>query len=673
VAPRVRQDLPPVEVISHTFVELSDGCRLGARIWLPEGARERPVPAVLELLPYRKNEGTAVGDHRQMVYLAAHGIAGIRIDQRGTGDSDGVLEDEYLAQEQDDAVEAIAWIAAQPWCSGAVGMTGGSWGGFNSLQVAARRPPALKAIAAFYASDDRYADDVHYRGGCVLAMDMLQWATCMLAFNAKPPDPANVGGEWRERWLRRLDETPPFIEPWLTHQRRDAYWRHGSVCEDYAAIACPVLAVGGWVDGYTDAVPRLLEHLQVPRRGIIGPWGHVDALDGTPGPNVGMLQELVRWFGHWLRGDENGAMDGPMLRTLVQEWNDPATRLDERPGRWVGVARWPDPECRHSALGLGDGRLGPMDPRPSTHVVRGLQATGLDSGAWCADGHSDDLPPDQRADDGRSLTFDSEPLTGAFEILGTCVAVLELESNRPQALVALRLCEVAPDGRSLLVARGCLNLTHRDSHAEPEPLQPGQRYVMRVPFDAAGHRFQAGSRLRLSVSPTSWPLAWPSPEPVTLTLHCDGTSRLELPTRVPSAEASVTFDEPEEPPPLPYETLRGVVGRRVVSHDLHTGRSELAFEWDMGGLFRLDEDGVESEDAATARYSIVEGDPLSARVECEGRAIVGRGDWRTRVEVTGLMTSTAQEFHVTQALDAYEGETRVFARTWSFTFPRDNV
>ncbi len=185
------------------------------------------------------------------------------------------------------------------------------------------------------------------------------------------------------------------------------------MCEDYAAIACPVLAVGGWVDGYTDAVPRLLEHLQVPRRGIIGPWGHVDAVDGAPGPNVGMLQELVRWFGHWLRGDENGAMDGPMLRAYVQEWNDPATRLDERPGRWVGVANWPESDDRRSALGLGDRRLGPIDPAPSMHVVRGLQATGLDSGAWCADGHSDDLPPDQRADDGRSLTLRQRAPDGA--------------------------------------------------------------------------------------------------------------------------------------------------------------------------------------------------------------------------------------------------------------------
>src|SRR4051794_23261401 len=209
----IRNDLAPVEVIRHAVVELSDGCRLGARIWLPDGARERPVPAVLEFLPYRKNEGTAVGDHRQMAYLAAHGIAGVRVDQRGTGDSDGVLEDEYLAQEHDDAVETIAWIAGQPWCSGAVGMTGGSWGGFNSLQAAARRPPALKAIATFYASDDRYADDVHYRGGCVLGMDMLQWATCMLAFNAKPPDPVNVGEEWRGGGAGRRGGGPPVLAP----------------------------------------------------------------------------------------------------------------------------------------------------------------------------------------------------------------------------------------------------------------------------------------------------------------------------------------------------------------------------------------------------------------------------------------------------------------------------
>src|SRR3954453_428446 len=383
----------PVRVIEHTLIPLKDGTMLAARIWLPEDAEQNPVPAILEYLPYRKGDGTYERDALTHPYLAGHGYAGVRVDIRGSGESTGLLFDEYAEQEQNDGVELIAWLAGQPWCTGAVGMMGISWGGFNGLQIAARRPPALKAVVTICSTDDRYGDDAHYMGGALLAKAGVDWAFFFFSLMCLPPDPALVGDSWRAMWLERLQNIPLFLETWLQHQRRDAYWRHGSVCEDYAAIQCPVLAVGGWADGYTDAVPRLLEHLRVPRRGIIGPWGHVDALDGAPGPNVGMLQELVRWFAHWLRGDDNGAMDGPLLRAYVQEWSEPATRLAVRPGRWVGVANWPDPDYRYSALGLGDRRLGPINPVPSSHLVRGLQAAGLNSGAWCADGPSDDVPP----------------------------------------------------------------------------------------------------------------------------------------------------------------------------------------------------------------------------------------------------------------------------------------
>ena len=163
-------------------------------------------------------------------------------------------------------------------------MTGISWGGFNSLQLAARRPPALKAIITLMSTDDRYADDVHYKGGCVLATDLLHWSTCMLHWQCQPPHEAAVGERWRELWERRLEANQPWIHTWLAHQRRDAYWKHGSVCEDYAAIEVPVYAVGGWTDGYTNSVLRLLEGLPGPRKGLIGPWPHAFPHYVTPGP-----------------------------------------------------------------------------------------------------------------------------------------------------------------------------------------------------------------------------------------------------------------------------------------------------------------------------------------------------------------------------------------------------
>ena len=166
-------------------------------------------------------------------------------------------------------------------------MFGISWGGFNGLQVAARRPPALKAVISMCASDDRYSDDVHYVGGCVLGVDMLPWAATMLTLCAQPPDPAAVGDGWRDTWFRRMEETPSYIEAWLDHQRRDDYWRQGSVCEDYSQIEAAVYAVGGWADGYSNAVPRLVAGLPGPRKGLIGPWSHAFPQDGEPGPRRG--------------------------------------------------------------------------------------------------------------------------------------------------------------------------------------------------------------------------------------------------------------------------------------------------------------------------------------------------------------------------------------------------
>jgi putative CocE/NonD family hydrolase len=552
VTDRIRTDYPRrVREIEHTWIPLADGCRLAARIWLPEDADADPVPAVLEYLPYRKNDGTAIRDARRQPYVAGFGYATVRVDMRGTGESDGLILDEYTEQEQRDALEVIAWLAQQPWCTGAVGMWGISWGGFNALQVAARRPPALRAIMTLCSTDDRYADDVHYRGGCVLGLDMLHWASSMLVWNARPPDP-RLREDWREAWLERLEAANAWIEPWLAHQRRDEYWQHGSVCEDYAAIECPVFAVGGFADGYTNAVPRLLAGLSVPRKGLIGPWAHAFPDDASPGPSIGFLQETVRWWDHWLKDVDTGVMDEPMLRVWMQESVEPRTSYAIRPGRWVGEPAWPS---SHLAVETHE--------MPIAGELRGVQSAGTEAGVWTAEGQSADLAGDQRADDAVSLTFDFEPLATPFEILGHARVVLELAVDRPQALVAVRLCDLFPDGTSLLVTRGLLNLTHRGGDEKPEALEPGRRYQVSVPLDVIAHSFPRGHRLRVAVSPTYWPWAWPSPEEVTLTLY---KGRLELPVRKPRPEDAELpgFGEPEHSPPLEVEEREGGSGGRYL-------------------------------------------------------------------------------------------------------------
>jgi uncharacterized protein len=657
----VRTEFPRrIREIEHAWIPLSDGCRLAARIWLPHDAEDDPVPAVLEYLPYRKNDGTAVRDAKRQPYLAGFGYAAVRVDMRGTGESDGILEDEYTEQEQKDALEVIAWLAEQPWCTGAVGMWGISWGGFNALQVAAHRPPALKAIMTLCSTDDRYADDVHYRGGCVLALDMLHWASSMLTWNARPPDP-RLREDWRAAWLERLGGANAWIEPWLTHQRRDGYWKDGSVCEDYSAIECPVYAVGGFADGYTNAVPRLLEGLSVPRKGLIGPWAHAFPDDAVPGPSIGFLQDAVRWWDQWLKGIDTGLMDEPTLRVWMQDSVEPRTSYDVRPGRWVAESSWPSP---HIAVETHE--------MPIAGELRGVQSAGTDAGVWTAEGQSADLAGDQRADDAVSLTFDFEPLEAPLEILGHPRVVLELAVDRPQALVAVRLCDVSPDGTSLLVTRGLRNLTHREGDETPEALEPGRRYEVTVPLDVIAHSFPADHRLRVGVSPTYWPWAWPSPEEVTLTLY---GGRLELPVRERRSEDAELpeFGEPEHSAPLEVEEREGGSGGRYLRKEHATGLVEQVFDWDLGGSVRFVDTDLESSDTSHTVYSIVEGDPLSAAVRFRATSGMGRGDWQTLAAVESSMTSDADTFHVEAELTVTENEDEVFKRTWRFAIPRDHV
>ena len=263
----------------------------------------------------------------------------MRVDLRGSGESDGVLQDEYLQQELDDGVEVLRWIGAQPWCTGAVGMMGISWGGFNGLQIAALQPPELEGVITLCSTDDRYADNVHHMGGCMLG-DNLSWASTMFDQNACPPDPALVGERWRDQWLERLDGSGLWLEKWLRHQRRDDYWKHGSVAEDYSAIRCPVYAVSGWADGYCNAVFRLVAGLAGSGcKGLVGPWAHKYPPLGEPGPAIGFLQEALRWWDWCLKGIDTGIMDEPRLRVWMQDSVPPSARYDVRPGRWV--AGWP--------------------------------------------------------------------------------------------------------------------------------------------------------------------------------------------------------------------------------------------------------------------------------------------------------------------------------------------
>jgi putative CocE/NonD family hydrolase len=676
-----------IQRLPNVSIPAADGTTLAARMWLPAGVTDRPVPAVLESHPYRKGDGMAVRDERLGRWLAAAGFAFVRLDIRGSGDSEGIIEDEYLPLEQQDNAHVIGWLSNQAWCSGRVAMIGISWSGFAALQTAALAPAALSGIVALHSTDDRYSDDVHYNGGCVLGLDMLQWATSMRAYLAQPPDPLVAGDQWRALWLDRLERTPAFIEPWLSHQRRDDYWRQGSVCEDYAAIRCPVFAIGGWMDGYRDAVLRLVEHLPGQARGLIGPWGHTWPDKGIPGPAIDFMPELARFLRFALEGEANGWDQEPPLVYWMQDAVPPAATYAVRPGRWLAEPSWPSPSVETLALSLAhngvlaatiDGQHGAEVPSGSS--IRGLQATGLAAGVWCGDSTPGDSPADQRFEDGASLCFDSAPIAEPLELLGHARAVLELSTDRPRALVVARLCDVASDGASTLISRGVMNLAHRNGHDSVSAVVPGERMSVAILMQSTSYSIPPGHRLRLAISPTYWPWAWPSPDAVTLTVHPGGDSRLELPVRLAAETEPAAWTPFADPPELEEasngfsEDLSGAPGGRRVVTDVATGRVELEFDWTGDTRTRLlGPPATELFEHNVTRYSIVEGDPLSAAVDCDVEVGLERDDWRIRVEVSAEMRCDLESFSVRTRLRAFEDDVPVFEDDRSSMFPRDGA
>jgi hypothetical protein len=675
--PAVRTELPRrVRSFETVWIPMPDGARLAGRLWLPEDADDRPVPAILEYIPYRRRDFTRERDSTMHPYVAGHGYACLRVDLRGSGDSDGVLADEYLQQELDDGVAVIRWLAAQRWCSGRVGMIGISWGGFNGLQLAALRPTPLRAIVTVCSSDDRYADDVHHMGGCLLG-DNLSWASVMFAYNALPPDPAVVGERWREMWRERLEGSGLWLDTWLRHQRRDAYWRHGSICEDYGAVRCPVMAVSGWADGYSNAVFRLLANLDVPRRGLVGPWGHKYPHLGLPGPAIGFVQEALRWWDRWLKDVPNGVEDEPMLRVWMQASAPPTARYVHRPGRWVAEASWPSPRLHTETLALATGRLVPPgeDACDGDEVltVQSPLTVGLFAGKWCSYAAGPDLAHDQRQEDGGALVFDGEPLADDLEILGAPELEVDVAASRPIAMIAVRLSDLAPDGKATRVTYGLLNLTHRDSPRFPEPLEPGRFYRVRVRLNDIAQTFAAGHQLRLAVSSSYWPLAWPPPAPTRLSL-ATREARLHLPVRPARAEdaALAPFEAAEGTPPERRVPRTPSHHNWLVHRDLAADASTLEVINDHG-LFAIPEIDLAVELSTREWYRSVGDDFTSACGETRTVRGFSRGDWAIRTCTRTLLTSTASDFRLRAELDAWEGESRVFCRSWDERIPRDHV
>ncbi len=651
---------------------MRDGVSLAATIWLPVDAEENPVPAVLEFIPYRRRDFTAGGDTLHHPYIAGQGYAAVRCDLRGNGDSEGLFDDEYSPTELADGCDVLAWLASQPWCTGKTGMMGISWGGFNCLQVAALRPPSLKAVYSVASTDDRYADDIHFMGGCLLN-DNLNWGATMTTFSLRPPDPVVVGERWREMWLERLNGAPCLPIEWLHHQRRDGQWRHGSVCENYDDIEAAVYMVGGWADGYTNAIFRTAAGIKAPFRGLVGPWTHAYPWNAVPGPEIDGLRDLCRWWDHWLKDVDTGMMQEPRLRCYMQDSMPPRTFYDFRPGKWVGETAWPSRGINNKILYLNSNGLcdNPGDPMERIHSADVLE--GMTHGEWCPYGYAAEMPSDQREEDARSLVFDSPVLVEPLEVLGMPELELTLVTTSPQTQLYARLCDVAPDGASTRVSFGILNLSHRDGHTSLKPM-PHDSSTVTVPINNCGHVFARGHRLRVTIQTGSWPLVWPSPELATIRITT-GASRLRIPVRdgQPSDAELPDLGTPAIAEPLETTVWRPYQRGRKMTRDFDSGVINVEMVKDRGH-YRIEQTGVELAGKGTENYSITEGDPLSAKAHVAYEISFKRApDWNARVETTFEMTSTRDAFLVRANADAWDGNKKIWTKTWNDTIPRDGV
>ena len=683
---------PRFDVVLERDVRIRarDGVELSANLWRP--VSDEPMPAILEMIPYRKDDWRLAADMARGAYFASRGYALCRLDVRGTGSSFGVALDEYTADETRDGYDAVEWLAAQPWCDGAVGMWGISYGGFTAIQVAALRPPHLRAIVPVMATDDRYLDDVHYRGGCVTASELSQYAVSQVAMNAMPPEAAFRGAAWRGEWRERLEATPPWLFAWLRHQTDGPYWRQGSLAPDYDRITAAIFNVGGWNDSYVDPAFRMGARCPAPSHTLVGNWVHSWPHDAQPGPNVDELHEIVRFFDRHLRDQTNGWDDEPPVVWFEREFAPPEPFPKSWPGGWRAATAFPHPSVEERTLAFGAGTLSPAPAaEPGIDVFRHVATTGTRGPlSWGAGGAPNGLARDLRRDEDAGPTYTSEPLPEPLEILGVPEVVVHVAVDAPIATLSVRLADVAPDGATALVSAGVLNLTHRRSHAEPEPLRPGVVEEVRVPLRTAGYRWRPGHSIRVAIASSLWPVLWPSPHPATFRLLHGGTtpSRLVLPV-VPPAGGPGDAPVPgfrTEPPELHWPDAVPLDDGGPAASDGAAWRIEedviagtVTVHVHDGGE-AITPDGRRLYVAETLRLTASDGDP--AHAELDARVVfrwqereADRDGILTHIEIRAdsQQTSTATDFDLAVRLEVDVDGERFFERAWYEVIPRHLV
>lgn len=534
------------------WLRMPDGVRLAVTWWrpVPRTPGER-FPVLLEYLPYRKEDSFYERDFPLYDWFVRRGFIMAKVDIRGTGSSEGHLPDrEYSDIEMEDADRIIAQLAASPGSNGSVGIWGISWGGFNAIQIAMRRPPALKAIIALMATDDLYHDDIHYIDG-VLHID--EYALQIDHENALPAPPEYPTDS---AYFRNRFEAEPWIFTYLRHAVDSAWWRRKSLRFNYGALTIPSFLIGGQLDGYRDAVPRMLDSLRAPVKALLGPWNHSFPDDAVPGPGYEWREQAVRWWNRWLRGEETGIVAEPRLTVFVRDGHLPDAALATTPGEYRDED-WPitRTQWRRFYPSADRALLGSLrDAPPHDALLTYIPGSGTAVPVWWND------PTGTMArDDGESLTYDSPVLDSTVEIIGFPRVTLQATAPVARANWTVRLEDVAPGGQVSLVTGTLIQSAQRASRLAPTPLTPDLPVTLSTDLHFTTWTFRPGHRIRLAVSNAQFPMAWPTPYPMTTRLSInDARTVLELPVTPPA-------DSPRRSPLLPIEPRTAAPDARTLS------------------------------------------------------------------------------------------------------------
>jgi putative CocE/NonD family hydrolase len=658
----------------EAWIPMPDGVRLAADLWVPESTdAEATYPVLLEYLPYRKTESRS-RNYSLYSYFLEHGYVVARVDIRGSGNSEGkLIEYEYTDQEQDDGEVVIDWLSKQSFSNGNVGMFGISWGGFNSIHMAMRNPPALKAIIAIDATDDIYEDDVHYMDG-IAHIDAYEAG--MDLSNTVPAAPDYIIDD---AYFENRFDTKPWMLIYKSQQRDGPFWDRASLNTRYNSIEIPTFVIGGWYDGYRDAVARMLEHMDAPVKAMVGPWAHSFPHNAYPKPQMEWRHEAVRWFDYWLKGQDTGIMDEPSFAVYVRDWYPPTVPVEEVPGKWRFEEGFPLQRTEYrNMFPSADNSLSEGVRSTGIHSLEYDPTVGMEGGGnvmWWGD-----FTPDQQPMDDASLVYDSAPLDEEVEILGFPRAFLNASADAPLASWVVRLSDVAPDGSVTQVAGAGFNGAHRNSSQTPEALEPGREYPLEIELHFTSWVFQPGHRIRVAVTNSQWPMFWPTPYAMTTSLRLGGenATHLVLPV-IPYEDRPVPeFLPPAElGPTLPgYGRLAAAEGEATTSgyaelgglvYDEDTGKATLVAVNSGGTQYPWGQQRWSDKIThSTNRY-----DPADTSVRTEYSSTILVDGRELLFEAVLDFHSDLENFYYLFTRRLFENGELLREKSWDETIPRD--